>query len=92
MQINNFQLISPKLHKPLLNITQKFMRITRSVKPANLLQLVKVNKDPMLVFTNRNQTCKWLALFLRENGVGCSNISGDMNYAIRIEQWNQFVR
>lgn len=68
------------------------MRLTRSVKPANLLQITKNNKDPMLIFTNRNETCKWLAMFLRENNLSCSNISGDMNYHIRIEQWNQFVK
>lgn len=85
-------LLSPKLHKPLLNITQKFMRISRSEKPSNLLQITKKNKHPMLVFTNRNETCNWLAMFLRENGVPCSNINGDMNYAIRIEQWNNFIR
>lgn len=85
-------MVSPRLHKPLLNITQKFMRLTRSVKPANLLQITKNNKDPMLIFTNRNETCKWLAMFLRENNLSCSNISGDMNYHIRIEQWNQFVK
>lgn len=86
------QIISPKLHKPLLNITQKFLRMTRSAKPGHLLQIAKENKAPLLVFTNRNQTCNWLALFLRENGVTCSNINGDMNYAIRINQWNQFIR
>ncbi|XP_050298966.1 probable ATP-dependent RNA helicase DDX28 isoform X2 [Anthonomus grandis grandis] len=86
------EVLSPRLHKPLLNITQKFMRISKTLKPANLLQIVKPSKQPLLVFTNRNQTCKWLAMFLRQNGVPCSNISGDMNYAIRIEQWNQFVR
>lgn len=86
------QVISPRLHKPLLNITQKFLRITKSMKPAHLLQITKINKEPMLIFTNRNQTCNWLAMFLRENGIPCANINGDMNYAIRIEQWNQFVR
>lgn len=86
------QVISPKLHKPLLNITQQFRKMTKSMKPANLLQIAKVNKDPMLIFTNRNQTCNWLAMFLRENDIPCANINGDMNYAIRIEQWNQFVR
>ncbi|XP_044254909.1 probable ATP-dependent RNA helicase DDX28 [Tribolium madens] len=91
IEINLEQLISPKLHKPLLNITQKFMRITRSEKPSHLLQIAKNNKRPMLIFTNRNETCNWLAMFLRENGVSCSNINGDMNYAIRIEQWNKFI-
>ncbi|XP_068908021.1 probable ATP-dependent RNA helicase DDX28 [Tenebrio molitor] len=86
------QLTSPKLHKPPLNITQKFMRMTRSAKPSNLLQIAKNNKHPMLIFTNRNETCNWLAMFLRENGVPCSNINGDMKYAIRVEQWNSFIK
>ncbi|KAJ3631819.1 hypothetical protein MTP99_012925 [Tenebrio molitor] len=31
-------------------------------------------------------------MFLRENGVPCSNINGDMKYAIRVEQWNSFIK
>lgn len=92
MTDNLVQIVSPEIHKPLLNITQKFLRLTRSRKPSHLLQLAKSNKEPMIVFTNKNETCNWLAMFLRENGVACSNINGDMNYAIRIDQWNQFVR
>lgn len=82
---------SPNLHRPLLNVTQKFMRLTRAAKPGHLLQAVKSTAYPMLIFTNRNETCNWLAQFLRENNVPCSNINGDMNQAIRIDQWNQFV-
>lgn len=84
--------VSPRIHKPLLNITQKFLRLTRSTKPSHLLQIAKSNSSPMLIFTNKNETCNWLALFLRENGVTCANINGDMNYHIRVDQWNQFVR
>ncbi|KAL1500803.1 hypothetical protein ABEB36_006245 [Hypothenemus hampei] len=85
------QIISPNIHKPLLNITQKFLRITRSVKPAHLLQILKSDKGSTVIFTNRNTTCKWLAMFLRENNIPCSNINGDMPPQIRTEQWNQFV-
>lgn len=84
--------VSPKIHKPLLNITQKFLRLTKSSKPGHLLKLAKENNQPMLIFTNKNETCNWVALFLRENGVNCANINGDMNYFIRIDQWNQFAR
>nr|XP_023026047.1 probable ATP-dependent RNA helicase DDX28 isoform X1 [Leptinotarsa decemlineata] len=83
--------VSSKIHKPLLNITQKFLRLTLSSRAANLLQMAKKNKDPMIVFSNRNQTCNWAALFLNENGVSCANINGDMHQALRIEQWNKFV-
>lgn len=84
-------IISPQIHKPLLNISQKFLRLTMSMKPGHLLQLAKANKSPMIIFSNRSQTCNWVSLFLRENGVNNANINGDMNYALRIEQWNRFV-
>lgn len=92
LEDNLNQIVSPKIHKPLLNITQKFMKLTHSRKPTQLLHLAKTNKEPMIVFSNKNERCNWVALFLRENGLKCSNINGDMNYAIRIDQWNQFVR
>ncbi|XP_072400306.1 probable ATP-dependent RNA helicase DDX28 [Diabrotica undecimpunctata] len=83
--------VSPNIHKPLLNINQKFLRLTKSTKPSHLLQIAKANTRPMLIFCNKNETCNWVALFLRENGVDCSNINGDMNYSIRIDQWNKFA-
>lgn len=83
---------SSLLHKPLHNITQRFLRLTRSTKPAYILQIAKFSTQPLLIFTNRNQTCKWLAMFLRENGIECSNMSGDMAYHLRQEQWGNFVR
>ncbi|KAL3265906.1 hypothetical protein HHI36_010096, partial [Cryptolaemus montrouzieri] len=89
---NLTQIISPEIHKPLLHISQKFLRLTRSGRVSHLLQIIKSSKEPFVVFTNRNETCNWLAMFLRESGENCSNINGDMNYAIRIQQWNDFVQ
>lgn len=82
---------SERLHKPIRTVTQRFLRLTKSNRPSQLLSIVKQNKEPLLVFTNRNETCNWLAMFLRENNVACSNINGDMNQDIRINQWNQFI-
>lgn len=92
IESNLYQVISPNLHKPLLHVRQKFLRLLRTEKPGHLLDIAKNNKAPLLIFTNRNETCNWLALFLRENGVPCSNINGDMNYSIRIQQWNDFIK
>lgn len=86
------QVISPKIHKPLLNITQKFMRLTRTTRPAELLSIAKNSKQQMMVFTNQNKTCFWLSNFLRENGLKCANVNGDQTHDVRIEQWNDFVR
>ncbi|XP_045480996.1 probable ATP-dependent RNA helicase DDX28 [Harmonia axyridis] len=85
------EVISPEIHRPLLHVPQKFFRISRSGKVGQMLHIAKSNKEPLLIFTNRNETCNWLAMFLRENGLTCSNINGDMNYYIRIQQWNDFV-
>lgn len=85
------EIISPEIHRPLLHISQKFLRISRSGKVGRLLQIAKSSKEPLLIFANRNQTCDWIAMFLRENGETCSNINGNMNYAIRIEQWKNFI-
>ncbi|KAK4887552.1 hypothetical protein RN001_003823 [Aquatica leii] len=84
------KLTSPLLHKPLNHITQKFLKVGRSTKPQQLLQIVKNKSDQLLVFTNRNETCHWLSYFLKENGLVCSRVNGNMNYADRIEQWHNF--
>ncbi|XP_017769633.1 PREDICTED: probable ATP-dependent RNA helicase DDX28 [Nicrophorus vespilloides] len=85
------QIKSRRLHKPLLNVTQRFLKLLKSERPSQLLQIANKTKEPFIVFTNRNETCNWLAMFLRENGLKCANINGDMNYNIRINQWNDFV-
>lgn len=85
------QVMSPRIHRPLLNITQKFIRLTRTARPAELLEIAKNAKQPLMVFTNKNNACDWLAMFLRDNGLKCANINGNMNHAIRINQWNDFV-
>lgn len=82
--------ISPRVHKPLMNITQKFMRITRSARPAELLTIAKESTQPLMIFTNKNKSCDWIAMFLRENGLSCANINGEMASWFRIEQWRDF--
>lgn len=81
---------SPLLHRPLSHITQQFLRLGRSIKPQQLLQIIKKNRNPLLIFTNRNETCNWVSYFLKENGVSSSRVNGDMNYEERIVQWNEF--
>lgn len=85
------QLTSPLLHKPLSNITQKFLRLIRSGKPPHILQIAKKVTSPLLIFTNRNETCNWVAKFFKDNNVQSVRINGDMNYLTRIEQWNDFT-
>lgn len=83
--------VSPKIHKPLMNISQKFLRLTRSARPGELLHIAKAAKQPLLIFTNNSKTCDWLAMFLRENGMQCANINGEMNKSLRIQQWDDFI-
>lgn len=83
---------SSLLHKPLHNITQRFLRLSRSAKPSYMLQIAKSAKQPLLIFSNRNKTSQWLKMFLHDNGVDCSNISGDMHVHTRMEQWDRFIR
>ncbi|KAF7287301.1 hypothetical protein GWI33_001666 [Rhynchophorus ferrugineus] len=86
------KVVSSKLHKPLLNVTQNFLRMSKSEKPSYLLKHTKFNKKPMIIFTNKYQNCDWLAMFLREHGIQCANINGNMNFGIRMDQWNQFSK
>ncbi|KAF5270084.1 hypothetical protein FQA39_LY08496 [Lamprigera yunnana] len=82
---------SPLLHTTLSHITQKFLRLGRSLKPQQILQIVKKTKEPLLIFTNRNATCHWLSHFFKNNNINCARVNGDMNFEDRIEQWNKFA-
>ncbi|KAI4463300.1 rna helicase [Holotrichia oblita] len=83
---------SPRLHRPLLNVNQKFLRLTRSGRPTYLLEIAKTIKSPLLIFSNKNATCDWISMFLREHGIKCTNINASMNYYIRIDHWQQFIK
>lgn len=89
--IFNFKYImSSRMHKPLFHVNQKFLRLSKTTKPMQLIKIAKNNKNKMIVFSNRNETAGWVALFLRENGVKCSLVNGDMNSELRIKEWNDF--
>ncbi|KAK7790571.1 hypothetical protein R5R35_002025 [Gryllus longicercus] len=75
------------------HVPQKFFRLGRSQKPAELLNLVKSSvqrRDPVLIFSNKTATCDWISMFLKENGVKCSNLNGDMNYYFRLGKFREF--
>lgn len=83
--------VSPKIHRPLMNITQKFVRLTKSARPGEILFIARAAKNPLLIFTNNSKTCDWLAMYLRESNLNCANINGEMHRSIRNEQWNNFI-
>ncbi|XP_017881727.1 probable ATP-dependent RNA helicase DDX28 [Ceratina calcarata] len=81
-----------KLHSIL--VPQKFIRLIPSQKPSELLKFVKpkaLQKQRVIVFTNRNGTSYWLACFLRECGVSVVNLHGDMSLEVRRGKYGEFL-
>ncbi|XP_067010151.2 probable ATP-dependent RNA helicase DDX28 isoform X2 [Anabrus simplex] len=84
---------SGHLHHVLPHVPQKFVRLGRSQKPAELLKLVKADvnrKAPVIIFSNKTATCDWVSMFLNENGVKCINLNGDMSVELRAGKFSQF--
>lgn len=87
------RITTENLHKVLFHVPQRFLRIGSSMKPAQLIQLVKndVSKNyPVMIFSNDTKTCDWISMFLNENGAECVNLNGDMNLFIRKDVFKKF--
>lgn len=83
------------LHKTQPHVPQKFMRMTQLAKPTELLKLVKFDhqkKYPVIIFSNKTETCDWLSMFLNENGLPCVNLNGDMPYVFRLNTFEKFQK
>ncbi|EFN78418.1 Probable ATP-dependent RNA helicase DDX28 [Harpegnathos saltator] len=73
------QVSSDKLHHVL--VSQKFMRVGSSNKPVELLKYIKpkvANKEPVIVFSNSNNTCGWVNMFLKRSNINTVHLSGTM--------------
>lgn len=84
---------SPNLHRLLSHVPQKYMRLNKSERPLQLLQLAKTDvakRRPLIVFSNKSKTCDYVSIFLNTNGVKCINLNGDMNQQFRLGRFKQF--
>lgn len=87
------KVVSDDLHKILPYVTQKFLRINKSDRPANLIKLVKAEvqkRRPVIVFSNKSATSDYISMFLNDNGVNCLNLNGDMLVQIREGRFERF--
>lgn len=83
------------LHKILGHVPQRFLRTGSSTKPLQLLEIVRncVNKNhAVMIFSNTSETCDWISLFLKENGIKCINLNGEMNLNIRKDMFINFQK
>lgn len=83
------------LHKTQPHVPQKFMRMSQMAKPTELLRLVKFDyqkKYPVIIFSNKTETCDWVSMFLNENGLPCVNLNGDMPYVFRLNTFEKFQK
>ncbi|XP_062143072.1 probable ATP-dependent RNA helicase DDX28 [Drosophila sulfurigaster albostrigata] len=87
--------VSPHLHYLMPHVTQKFMRISKADRPANLLLLAKqdkAKKRPFIVFSNKSTTSDYVSIFLNNSGINCLNLNGDMLMKIRLGRFEEFQR
>lgn len=87
------KITTDNLHKALQHVPQRFLRIGFSMKPSQLLALVKNDYSknyPVMIFSNNSGTCDWISMFLNENGVRCVNLNAGMNLHIRKDRFKEF--
>lgn len=82
-----------KIHRLLPHVPQKFLRLGKAQKPAELLRLVQsdVNKKcPVMIFSNQTSTCDFVSMFLNENNIECININGRMAVPLKMGKFEMF--
>lgn len=85
--------VSPSLHKILPHIKQHFVRIRKAEKSLELLALVKNDLEkrrPVIVFANKAATTDYIEIFLKENGIDCISLNGNLLNKIRVNQFRKF--
>lgn len=85
--------VSPSLHKILPHIKQEFVRMRKAEKTLKLLTIVKnelEKRRPVIVFANKTATTDFIEIFLRENGIDCISLNGNMLSKIRVNQFRKF--
>ncbi|KAM8718156.1 hypothetical protein ACLKA7_004804 [Drosophila subpalustris] len=89
------EIVSPHLHYLMPHVTQKFLRISKADRPANLLVLAKqdlAKRRPLIVFSNKSATSDYVSIFLNNSGINCLNLNGDMLMKIRLGRFEEFQR
>lgn len=87
------QVESPNLHRLMSHVPQRFLRMNKSDRPLQLLSIVKSDLQknrPVLIFSNKNETCDYVSIFLNNNGIDCVNFNGDMLAKLRIGRFEKF--
>lgn len=84
---------SEDLHLIQRRVPQKFLRLRKMDREAQLLGMVKAEVQKgrqVLVFSNRTPTADFVSLMLNEAGVECLNLTGDMQVVIREGRFARF--
>jgi superfamily II DNA/RNA helicase len=73
------RITTPGLHRVAKSVPQKFLRVRKMDKPKVILDLVNqtlLSKSPMMIFSNKSQTCHWLSTYLATKGIDCIAVHG----------------
>lgn len=85
--------ISPYLHQVMPHITQKFLRMRKTQRPIELLNLVKKDIDkkrPVIVFSNRKLTSDYVSILLNDHGIENVSMNNLAIEKIRRQQFKKF--
>lgn len=84
---------SPYLHRIMPNITQKFIRINKSQRQVELLNLVKkdlTRKRPVIIFSSKRVTSDFVSMFLNDHNIEAVSMNKFLLEKIRRQQFEKF--
>lgn len=84
---------SPYLHRVMPNITQKFIRMRKSQRPIELLNIIKKDMErnrPVIVFSNKKSTSDFVSIFLSDHDIDSVSMNKSLIEKIRRQQFKKF--
>lgn len=75
------------------HVTQKFIRMRKSQRPIDLLNLVKKDVDrkrPVIIFSNKKATSDYVSIFLNDHDIDNVSMNKSAIEKIRRQQFQKF--
>lgn len=87
------EVTSPYLHRIMPNITQKFIRMRKSQREVELLDIVRKEVDrkrPVVIFSNKTDTSDFVSIFLNDHDIPAVSVNKKILEKIRRQQFQKF--
>lgn len=91
LPIQSFTKVTTKnLHHIMPHVEQTFLRMRSIDKLETVMKILKQKKMTYMIFCNKTETCRWLSMTLKEQGLDNVFITGSLSDKERLDLYTSF--